>query len=249
MCGQSGDVISPKDVVTVHRFPSGKTIPNPSPFVLKVETYLRMAKVPYEIDTKKPTGPTGKSPWISLNGQNVGDSHLIIEFLKKKFGKNLNGSYTQEQIGVSTAVRIMLEEHFYWGVVLWRFHYGNDETLTKVMNLPPVWIVRLIVGRKVLKSAQGQGLGRHSKEDLLSITSSNLRAVSHILGDKKFILGEEPCENDAAIFGQLSQLIWGLPGSPYEKLIEDELPNIKQYCLRMKDTYWSDWDQCLDKKK
>ena len=49
--------------------------------------------------------------------------------------------------------------------------------------------------------------------------SKDLRVLSKILGNKKFILGDEPCQEDAGIFGQLSEFFWGLPHSPYEKLL------------------------------
>ncbi len=60
-----------------------RQIPTPSPFVLKVETYLRMAKISYEIDKSDIWGPNGKTPWMSINGINISDSQFIIEFLGK----------------------------------------------------------------------------------------------------------------------------------------------------------------------
>lgn len=36
-----------------------------------------------QTDFKDYYGPKGKSPWISYNGENIGDSQLIIEFLAK----------------------------------------------------------------------------------------------------------------------------------------------------------------------
>ncbi|XP_042867423.1 uncharacterized protein LOC122250153 [Penaeus japonicus] len=38
----------PKDVVLVHTLPKGRLAPNVSPFVLKLETYLRLAN-PYQV--------------------------------------------------------------------------------------------------------------------------------------------------------------------------------------------------------
>ena len=40
---------SPKDVVILHSVPRGVTVPQISPFALKLETYMRMAKIPYEV--------------------------------------------------------------------------------------------------------------------------------------------------------------------------------------------------------
>lgn len=38
-----------QDKVILHQFNKGGVTPSPSPFVLKLETYLRMAGIPYEV--------------------------------------------------------------------------------------------------------------------------------------------------------------------------------------------------------
>ena len=43
----------PKDVVILHQYPNGFRAPSPSPWSLKLETWLRMAKIPYQVRTQK----------------------------------------------------------------------------------------------------------------------------------------------------------------------------------------------------
>lgn len=38
-----------QDVVLLHQLPRGRFTPTISPFSLKLETYLRMAKIPYQV--------------------------------------------------------------------------------------------------------------------------------------------------------------------------------------------------------
>ena len=40
-----------KDVVILHQLPRGKLTQSVSPFSLKLETYLRMADIPYQVGT------------------------------------------------------------------------------------------------------------------------------------------------------------------------------------------------------
>ena len=37
-----------KGIIIVHQFPRGKNAPSPSPYPIKLETFLRMNKIPFE---------------------------------------------------------------------------------------------------------------------------------------------------------------------------------------------------------
>ena len=63
--------MSDKPRIVVHMFPRHRTRPSGSPFIIKLETYLRMAGISYDVDFAKPMGPKGKSPWITFDGQEV----------------------------------------------------------------------------------------------------------------------------------------------------------------------------------
>jgi len=66
--------------------------------------------------------------------------------------------------------------------------------------------------------------------------------------EQKVLRGDEPCQEDCGIFGMLAQCLWALPESPYEKLLNGELKNLKDYLLRIKEKAWPDWDELLAKK-
>lgn len=111
---------------------------------------------------------------------------------------------------------------------MWRYVHSWSKGYgpTKVFRLFPDWMMFLfkpIMISWIKAACWTHGIGRHSEEDIVHMASDDLRAVSRILGNKKFILGDEPCEDDCAIFGELSQAMWCMPGSPYEKLLNSEL--------------------------
>ena len=59
-------------------------IPNLSHFCVKLETYLRMTKQPYEVIPTLPLkAPRGKVPYIEDNGQLYSDTRIILNYLKK----------------------------------------------------------------------------------------------------------------------------------------------------------------------
>ena len=50
---------------------------------------ITMSCCKYVTDHEFPLSPfTGKSPWVTLNGEELHDSQLIVEALTRKFGKD-----------------------------------------------------------------------------------------------------------------------------------------------------------------
>jgi glutathione S-transferase len=240
---------TPKNTVIFHGIPRGRTVPMGSPFVLKLETYLKVANIAYKLDVNDPFGPTGKTPWISYNGEHVGDSHMCIQYLNKKFEKNLNGKHSEDKLALAHAVRIILEEHVFFGIRLWAFLGEGRASFGDFFKAP--WIqMKLLLwgyGRTIKEQTWAQGLSRHSDEEIERMMKNDLRAVSKILGNNKYIIGDEVCEDDCAIFGMLALFVWGHASvSPYGKFVKDELPNIIGYCERVKAKFWPDWNFCLN---
>lgn len=63
------------------------------------------------------------------------------------------------------------------------------------------------------------GIGKHVPTEIYEMTEDDLQTLSSVLGNKKFFGGDEPCEDDCAIFGGIAQALWAAPGSPFERLM------------------------------
>nr|XP_045603775.1 failed axon connections homolog [Procambarus clarkii]XP_045603776.1 failed axon connections homolog [Procambarus clarkii]XP_045603777.1 failed axon connections homolog [Procambarus clarkii] len=235
-----------KDVVVLHMFDRGRYCPNLSPFVVKLETYLRMAEIPYQVDYEEPFGPKGKSPWITLNGEEIGDSQLIMEKLGPLYNKDFSSTLTQEQKAVAHFMRLMIEDHFLWCFVVWRYTVDGGRTFVNGMELPI--FMRLFVPslvKRVKHMTKMQGIGLHSHTEVEEMGRKDIAALSVYLGDKQYLMGEEPAEVDCSVFGMLSQIVWNSPNSPYLRMLDNEFTNLHAYCQRMKARFWADWNECL----
>jgi hypothetical protein len=108
-------------------------------------------------------------------------------------------------------------------MALYRFIYGSFANFVAIMgSRAPVWrlwLFKTFASLALPGRAKGQGIGLHSQQEVEQLTLDDLKNLSIILGQKKFILGDEPCEDDCAVFGQLSQAMWGTPGSVYERAL------------------------------
>src|SRR5215471_2253017 len=99
--------------IKLFQFPRMFGIPNLSPFCCKLETWLRIAGIPYEVvDTSDPrSGPKGKLPFIEDGGGRLGDSTLISEHLMKTRNVDPDAGLDASQRAVALLVQRTLEDH------------------------------------------------------------------------------------------------------------------------------------------
>lgn len=193
-------------MITLHGFGRAFGLADPSPFVTKAEVLLRMSGLPFERKPSNPAkGPKGKIPWIVDDGVAISDSTFIRWHLEKKHGINFNAGYSPAEIATGWAFEKMLEDHTYWTVISVR--WLNDDNFNKgpriFFNPVPALIRPLVckmIRKKVAKNLHAQGTGRHTDADIARLGIADVDAVAAFLGDKPFLLGNEPCGSDATVY-------------------------------------------------
>lgn len=220
--------------------------PHMSPFCGKLETYLRVTGTPYETAPASMTkAPKGKIPYVSFDGELMGDSQLVIERLEKQAAKSLDGELSPAQAALGRAVRRMVEEGTYFtGVYLrwWRddgFVHVKDE-LAKAFPAP-LRLLLPIIRRKAKKSLVAQGTGRHSYDEVCALAIADWRAVAALLGDQPFLLGEAPHVVDCALYPFLEGTL-RFPNDTPVKAALAGLPNLVAYRDRIRARWWADLD-------
>ncbi|XP_039267209.2 failed axon connections homolog [Styela clava] len=242
-------------VVFCHTGPS-RVAPSLSSFVLKLETYLRMTEIPYKEEVSLKKSPKGKIPFVKIDGKDLGDTNFIIPYLNKKYEKDLDASLNLQEKSISLAFKRLIEENLYWTMVHYRW-VENYSSFSKIIPVTGFYKkIMPIAGAMILKpnvksNLNGHGMGRHSVKEIHEISANDLKALSDYLGDKQFFMGENPTEIDASLFGLLAQFRFTMPESEQEKLMKDDLKNLGEYTDRMRDRYFSDWEEKLlqEKKK
>lgn len=227
-------------MITLYQFSPTWGIPNLGQFNVKVETYLRMTDLPYEVvETLPLKGPKGKLPYIDDDGQIIADSRFIIEHLKQKYGDPLDKDLNAEQIAIMTAMQRLLEEHLYWiGMYArWLYTEENWQTTKKATfgKMPPIIrdIAALVYRRLIIsKQIYGHGTGRHNSDEIFHLGKVDLDALSSFLGDKAYFMGDKPTTLDTSAFGILINTV----GSPIKSPVQDyglSKKNLVDYCDRM----------------
>ncbi len=231
-------------MIRLHQYPPMFGIPNPSPFCMKLETWLRMTGLPFEIvrvvDPRK--GPKGKVPWIEDQGRTIADSAFIIEYLKETYGDPLSTNLSADERATSLALQRLIEEHLYWAIAHGRFLDDEVWPSTKTQFLagfpaPLRPLVGRLVRKTIAKSLHMQGLGRHSQEELYRLACDDLTALSTSLGSKQYFFGERPTELDAIAYGFLAQVLWA-PGPRAIREHMEQTRNLPAFCERIKRAFY-----------
>jgi glutathione S-transferase len=231
-------------MIRLHQYPPMFGIPNPSPFCLKLETWLRMTGMPFEIvrvvDPRK--GPKGKVPWIEDRGRTIDDSSFIIEYLAETYGNPLDGNLAPAQRATALALQRLIEDHLYWAIAHGRFLDDEVWPTTKAQFLagfpaPLRPLVGRLVRKTIGKALHMQGLGRHTQEDLYRLECDDLTALSTFLGDQQYFFGDKPTELDATAYGFLAQIMWA-PGPRRGREHLQQTHNLPAFCERVRRDFY-----------
>jgi len=232
-------------VIKLHQFAPAFGLPNASPFCMKLETYLRMAGLPYEAvnDGNVLKAPKRKLPYIDDGGTIVADTSFIIDHLKDRYGDPLDGALSAFERALATAFQRLIEENLYWTIVQtrWQDAAGWAKTREAFFGALPValrWLLPPLARRGLLAELRGHGMGRHSVAEIHAIGRRDITAIADFLADKPFMLGAQPTSLDATAYAFLANLLWAPVNSPLLQHAQGR-PSLQAYCLRMKARYFT----------
>jgi glutathione S-transferase len=213
---------------------------NLSPFCMKVEVFLRLAKLDYRcVNGVMPfKGPKGKLPVIRDGNEVIADSSAIIEYLQRKHAATLNPLLKAQETGVTLALKRLLEEDLYFTALWsrWIDDAGWAVTLPAFFEAVPSFVrpvIGALIRRKIRRDLIGQGIGRMSLEEIARRACADLDAVEAMLGYKAFFAGDEPGAIDASAYAFLANLLW----APYTSSMRSHAQksqSLNAYAQRMK---------------
>jgi glutathione S-transferase len=243
-------------VVYKYGYPPGAATPDISPFVVKLETWLRMSGIPYETRTgTRRDMPKGKLPSAQVNGRLIADSSFIIAHLQEHDPRALRDTHLSAlQQAQAEAIKALVESHLYFVGYYWRWCVDTNFERYRPLLLDyakrsiPGWQRPLlpVIGQAALslirrqkqRQAWEQGIARHSEEEVLSIGRSGVQALATLLGQQDYLFGALPSTVDASVYGLLHTLV----KHPFPGALQDftcAQPALMAYHDRIWQRYWS----------
>jgi len=211
-----------------------------------METYLRMAGLKYEVDESMKFSSRGKLPWIEYEGREIEDSQLAISFLEGRLQRQMDSHLGAMEQALYTAFQRTLEDHLYFAgmQVIWiqKFSTFVRHCYSRPFLLGSLFA--LFLRRQISSSLYAHGMGRYRNEEVIKMAEDDIQALSVLLGDKRYMLGEAPSTFDACAFANLA----GILALPFETPLKEFITkrsNLMDYVESMKSKYWSDWDKII----
>ncbi|WP_394821694.1 glutathione S-transferase family protein [Pendulispora albinea] len=230
-------------MIRLHQYPGSWGVPSVSPFCIKVEAYLRMAGLPYEIVVERNSlhGPKGKMPFIEDDGRIIPDSSFIIDHLISKYGERIPPQ-SPEESATSMAFQRLFEDSLCWVILYsrWIDHPGWPmwrDGFVKFFPAPLGQVVVRFVRQTLHRQAKGHGMALHSRDEVYTIGRKDLRAISDFLGDKAYFGGARPVLLDATAYGFLATILWTGVETPLKEAAKTHA-NLEAYCQRFRSEYF-----------
>jgi glutathione S-transferase len=204
-----------------------------SPFVHKLEAYLRLADVAHEKVAGDPRrSPNRKLPCLRHADRTLGDSQAIIEYLRAAGIADLDDWLDRRQRALASTLRMVLEEDLYFTLVYFRWQDETGwstyrEVLVEVLRAAgvPRILTGIIAGRLragVVRKLDEQGAGRRRRAELEARAAEQLENLAILCeGGSPWLLGERPCTLDAVAHAFLAGIRWTRVATPLaERLAE-----------------------------
>jgi glutathione S-transferase len=234
-------------MLKLFQFPAQKFFPNISPFCVKLETYLKMAEIPYETVYTFGMGKNSKKlmPYIEYDGQIKGDTTLIIDWLVEKHGDKVDFWLNDEQKAISWAFISMVENHIYSFGLYYRWvdpkgwPQFRDLIFAKVPKLVK-WFFAGKISKKFKTRLYLQGISRFNNDEMIYLMDKDLHALSAYLGNKPFFFGDKPCLLDISVFSLYGNLIKApIETSLKELALKPQFANLQAHTQRMLEKFYT----------
>jgi glutathione S-transferase len=230
------------EIVKLVQFPAMFGLPNASPYCMKVETFMRIAGIPYEIieEVNPSKGPKGKLPYIIHKGKEIADSTFILEYLSAEFNVDLDSHLSIQEKAVAHSFQRLFEESLIW-VMAYNRMTDNWHVIESAWFgfLPPVLKMFLpsMLKQQFKSKLMAQGIGRHSRNEIYHYGMKDLRAIVDQLGAKPFLMGDIVSLVDTTAYAFVSSLLINEFTSPIDELSKTA-ENLRAYRDRMQNLYF-----------
>lgn len=230
-------------MITLYGAGEGFGLPEISPYVTKTEVQLKMAGLPFrKLAGRREDSPKGQIPYIDAPGPDgarvrIADSTFIRGFLERTYAVDLDEGLDARARAEAWAIERMVENHLGWVMTQARwliaenFEKGPAHFFDDAPE-PMREAIRRDVQLQVRQNVMAVGIGRHVEAEIVALGLRSLAALSVIIDEQPYLMGQRPCGADATVFAMLAAILTPFFESELRRHAE-AFENLTAYAGRM----------------
>jgi glutathione S-transferase len=221
-------------MLTLYSYPELFGVADNNGYGLKVFAFLRLCKVAFRhehiVDTS--AAPRGQLPYITDDGETVGDSDTIIAFLTRKYRLTIDETLSVTQRDINHLITRMLDD-LYWVMSYSRWKDDRywpafrDALLTQHPSL-----TEAVLQKAREFNAQRyhfQGIGRYAPDAAFARGLADLQVLAHLIPSSGYLHGAKPTSIDAGIYGFIANIYFYDIDTPLKQFVTTHR-NIVRHC-------------------
>jgi glutathione S-transferase len=198
-------------MLTLYSYPEMFGVADNNGYGLKVFAFLRLCKVAFRHEhiLDASAAPRGQLPYITDDGETLGDSDTIIAYLIGKYRLTIDDGLTAAERDTGLMTRRMLDD-LYWVMSYSRWKDDRfwpafrDALLTQHPSLKEA---DLLKAREFnFQRYYFQGIGRYAPDAAYARGLADLRVLVSLIPASGYVFGPKPTSIDAGIYGFIANI-------------------------------------------
>jgi glutathione S-transferase len=221
-------------MMTLFSYPGLFGVADNNPYGLKTFAFLNLCGLAFRhehtVDTTE--APRAQLPYLTHNGEKIGDSEVIIEYLIRCFDLPIDSGLTRDQRDTQLMVGRVLDD-LYW--VMSYSRWKDDRFWPRFRDAfltayPSTTMAELEGAREYnFKRYHYQGIGRFEPEAAYARGLVDLDVLARLVPAGDFVFGAMPRSLDAALYGFIANVLFFEIDTPLRCFVKAH-PNLVAHC-------------------
>src|SRR5215813_14224706 len=224
-------------MLTLYSYPTLFGVADNNGYGLKVFAFLKLAGVPFRhehiFDASK--APRSQLPYIVDGDDTVGDSEIILAYVRQKYRLSIDASLTPTQRTTNLLITRMLDD-LYWVMSYSRWkderywHAFRDALLREHPSLTEEGLAKAQVFNA--QRYYYQGIGRYDPRSAMARGLADLEALANLIPLNDYLHSASPTSIDASIYGFIANIYFYDIDTPLKQFVSTH-GNVVRHCLAM----------------
>lgn len=221
-------------MLTLYSYPALFGVADNNGYGLKVYAFLRLVGLTFRhehvFDASQ--APRSQLPYIDDDGQIVGDSGVILEYLTSKYRLTIDAGFDAAQRNMNLLITRLLDD-LYWVMSYSRW---KDERYWPAFR-DALRREHPQLGEAALLDAKAynaqryhfQGIGRYAPDEAMARGVADLKVLADLVRAGAFVHGAHPTSIDAGIYGFIANILYYDIDTPLKRCVEAH-PQLAHHC-------------------